>query len=364
MIILAVMLSIGIWGCNYNTQNEEEVRVAVEIAQVKKSSISEEITITSKLQPIKNMMIIPKTPGLEVTKLAVNVGDAVKKGDFLFELDKTLIRRQVEAARKTYHQAQRNYQIQQEQAERARNLPVSIAATGMGFQSSSQSMTKEMLDTSLLTAEAQLDQARLTYVNTLEQLDEMEYYAPIDGIITTNNLQKNQMVMNTQPALVISDIKQLKMDLYVTKATYKALNIGDELLFYTEGVEERGKVTMINNVADLRTNLYNVQITVDNEKEELLAGSFCTIMIERGKKENTLVIPKSAVFYEGNTPTVFVENQERPVKRPIELGIDGGEFVEVLNGLMEKETIIIKGQHYIDENTLIMVVRGEEDEDI
>lgn len=363
MMIILTTFQIGLGGCRETGERNEERRVAVEVAPVKRSSIVEEITIAAKLQPLNNIMIIPKAPGLEVTKLAVNVGDTVKEGDFLFELDKTLIRRQVEATRKSYEQAQNNYRIQKQQMEKMAEFTPSIPTSMITNGRNPQIPQGDMSQDSLLTAEVQLEQTRLAYVNALEQLDEMEYYAPVNGIVTQNNLLENQMAMNTQPALIISNVDQLKMDLYVTKALYNTLHLGKEMVFFTENEEHKGKVTIVNDVADLRTNLHYVQILVDNREKKLLAGSLCKLKMEREKNQDTLIIPKKAIFFEGDIPTVYIEDQERAIKRQVELGIDGGEMIEAIKGVQEGEMVITKGQHYIDENTSLIVTRGDDDED-
>lgn len=363
IMTLTMIFQLILGGCRGAGEEKEERKVAVEVATVKKGSIAQEITIASKLQPFNNIMIIPKTPGLEITKLAVDVGDTVKEGDFLFELDKDIVRRQVEVTRKSYEQAQNNYRIQKQQMEKMADYTTSIPASMITGGVTQQFPQVDRSQTSVITAEAQLEQARLAYVSALEQLDEMEYYAPINGVITQNNLVENQIVVNTQPALIITNIDQLKMELYVTKSLYNTFHLGKEILFSTGGKEKQGKVSAINDVADPRTNLYYVQILVDNKEKQLLAGSLCKLKIEREKNESTLIIPKKAVFYEGDIATVYTENQEKAIKRHIELGIDGGEIIEVTQGLQERERIITKGQHYIDENTPLIVVRGDDNGD-
>ncbi|SDK69228.1 efflux RND transporter periplasmic adaptor subunit [Natronincola ferrireducens] len=362
IIIITTVLLIFLGGCRHDNVMEEERKVAVEVSTVKRGNIAEEITISSRLQPIKNIMIFPKTPGLEVTKLTVDVGDTVQEGDFLFELDKTPIRRQVEAARKAYGQAQKNYRIQKQEMEAVKPIIPTVPVGFWGVQETPSPMDNRLMDTSLVALEGQLEQARLAYITALEQLDEMEYYAPIDGVVTQTNLQENQMVIQTQPAMVISNTNLLKLELYVVKELLNSLKIGQEVAIDVAEDKNIGSVTMISKVPDPRTNLYYIQINVDNGDGRLLAGSFCRVIIERQRRDNTLLIPKEAIVFEDNTPIIFIEENQRPVKRQIELGIDGGKMVEVVKGIGEGDRVIVKGQHYIDENTLLTVVRSDNHE--
>ncbi|AKL94452.1 efflux transporter, RND family, MFP subunit [Clostridium aceticum] len=364
IVAIVAIIYICLVACNQAKRGEEERRVAVEVTTVKSNSIAEEVMLGSKLLPINNVMIFPKTPGLEVTKLAVEVGDTVKKGDFLFELDKTPVRRQVEIARRAYEQAQKNHrsvkqQLESHQQSTSADLPVGIMR---GYQA--QMLPSTAPENTLAMAEAQLEEARTAYATSLEGLQEMEYYAPIEGVVVQNSLQKNQMVLNTQPALVISDTSQLKVDLHVSQNLYHSFYLGKEVLLQVGDLQTIGKVAVVNEVADLKTNLHYVQILIDNSEEDLLAGSFCRIRVQRQQKDDAVVIPKEAVFFEENNPMIYTIKHQQAVKKQVQLGIDAGEFVEVISGVEEGEEIIIKGQHYIDENTLLIIVRGDGDEDI
>ncbi|MCC5910242.1 MAG: efflux RND transporter periplasmic adaptor subunit [Clostridiaceae bacterium] len=363
LTLIFTILSINFMGCRQTAEEEREREVAVEVVSVAKDNIIENVILPSVLHPKKNSMIFPKTPGLEVTKLAVQVGDTVQEGDFLFELDKTPIRRQVEMARKNYEQSQKSYRLQKQQHQKAEDLvPPNIPDGIMVFQQNRSLVENNMAEGALLTAEAQLEQSRLAYVNALEQLKEMEYYAPIAGVVSQISLQENQPVINTQPALIITNTDKLKTELNITRELLNTLELDKKVKIHIREATKEGIVTAINWVADPRTGLHLVEITVDNTTGQLTASSFCRVAIQRQSKENVLVIPKEAVFLENNQSIVFVEENNRAHKRRVELGMDNGIMVEVISGLKEGERVIVKGQHYIDENTSLVVVGGEDDE--
>ncbi len=110
--------------------------------------------------------------------------------------------------------------------------------------------------------------------------------------------------------------------------------------------------------------MYLVEIEVDNENGKLILGSASDIAIEIEKKEKVLSIPKSAVLEDSQGKYVFIEKNNRAFRRNIKTGIDNGILVEIIEGLKDKEKIIIKGQHFVKDKGLVTVVRGEEVEDL
>lgn len=309
-IVLSLLLTLS--ACNLQEEIAEENPVPVEVAAVEKKNIRATITLGTQLRPQEELMIFAKTPGLKVTDLPVKLGDTVSAGALLFELDKDPLRMQVEQARLNYEMARAQYQRQKEQQA---SITTEVEEVSV-FKSITRNlnpftgtMEKEMAaltqDSTLAMAQAQVEQSRMIYANSLAQLAEMEYYAPIAGVISQINIQKNQLVMNQVPALTISDISRLKGDLMVTPQVYQAIGLGKEITVTADGQEAQGKISLVNPIPDQRTNLYFVEFTLDNEGHQLLGGVFAQARLTIEEKDNALVIPKEAIIIEGNEAYVF-----------------------------------------------------------
>lgn len=318
----------------------EEAAIAVETIVVKKEAISQWVTLTTKLDADETAMIIPKTPGIEVTKLTVGLGERVEVGDLLFELDKTIVRKEVEQRKIVYAQAQRNYEQQRKQALEP-NAP-------------------QFTQMSSENASSQLEQARMAYVNSLEQLEKMMYFAPIKGIVSQLNIQLNAMVLNDQPAIMISNPAILKGRIQISQDLTSDLYVGQQIKVRVLEQEKPGEISAINPVVDPRSNLHVVEIIVSNEDEELTVGAISKIQIERIRREDTLVIPRRTVLTEGEKNYVFVVNGEMAQKKEITLGIMNEDKIEVLSGLVAEDRVIVKGQQYVQDDTFIRVVRSDD----
>ncbi len=351
---------VGLTGCSGGEQVEEVKRTNVEVYQVQLREISEAVAVTAQLRPYQEAMIIPKLPGLKVTGLSVKAGDVIEKDGHLFELDKAIVRRQVEQAKLLYDTAKESHQYQKEQIAQLQQQ--SIPVISMRNMSGLSAIPDEgSLRASLAASELQLEQARIAYSSALEQLMEMDYTAPIGGVVTQVNIMENQMALQTNPAVVISDINRLKAMLSVSEGLLRELKVGQRVLLTLKDAEKIGSITMVNPVADARTNLYTVEAVFDNADRSISSGAFYRLSILKNHRDSAIAIPKEALLYDENGSFVYIEEGERAKKCYIATGIDGGDTVEVVEGLSLGDKVIVKGQQYLEEGSEVLV-RGDANE--
>lgn len=353
---ILILLSVVLMGCKDGEQVEEVKRTNVEVYQVQPRGISESVAVTAQLKPYQEAMIFPKTPGLEVTNLSVKAGDEIKKGGHLFELDKSIVRKQVDQAKLHYDKARESYQHQS--AEIRKLQQQSIPVIQMRNMSGMNIPNEESLSATLAAAELQLEQARIAYATALEQLKEMDYMAPIAGIVNQVNIMENQMALQTGPAVVVSDISKLKAQLSVSEGLMRELKVGQRVLLKLKDAVKEGSITMVNPVADARTNLYTVEAIFDNADRSISSGSFYRLDILKNHKDSVLAIPKEALLYDEGGSFVYIEDAGRAKKSYISVGIDGGDAIEVDTGLAPDDRVIVKGQQYLEEGSVVLV-RGD-----
>jgi membrane fusion protein (multidrug efflux system) len=114
-----------------------------------------------------------------------------------------------------------------------------------------------------------------------------------------------------------------------------------------------GRITAINAVVDAATRNIQVQGTVANPKKLLFPGMFVNVEIVLPARENMLVIPTPAVLYAAYSDSVFIveekksEKDGRPVKTVrqqfVKLGEKRGDFISVVSGLKEGDTVVSTG---------------------
>lgn len=369
ILSLIITVSIILIGCKAQVSDNAEKEIAVEVMEIKKQSISQKATLNTHLQPIENAVIIPKTPGLNVTNIEVSIGDEVSKGDFLFELDKTMVRKQIQQTKRAYDLARKNYDEQKKKFEDldSQNPTDAIAAMYTNKVMPSLNIpdiSQQDKESVLAASENQVDQARMAYSTALSQLDEMEYYSPISGYVSQININKNQPILGTQPALIITNMERLKASLNISKSVYEHLKEGQSVIVNIDNTEIPGTIRSLSPIPDFVNSLYSVEVEIDNKENNPWVGSFGSILIELTSKDEVIVIPKSAILHDSGEKYVFIEKDNRAYKRKVSLGIDNSSEVEVLGGLNEGEKIITKGHQFVKDKGLVMVVRGEDNENL
>lgn len=369
ILSLIIIVSIILIGCKAQVSDNAEKEIAVEVMEIKKQSISQKATLNTHLQPIENAVIIPKTPGLNVTNIEVSIGDEVSKGDFLFELDKTMVRKQIEQTKRAYDLARKNYDEQKKKFEDLDSQNPTDAISAMYTNKVMPSLNipdipQQDKEGVLAASENQVDQARMAYSTALSQLEEMEYYSPISGYVSQININKNQPILGTQPALIITNMERLKASLNISKSVYEHLKEGQSVIVNIDNTEILGTIRSLSPIPDFVNNLYSVEVEIDNKENNPWVGSFGSILIELKSKDEVIVIPKSAILHDSGEKYVFIEKDNRAYKRKVSLGIDNGSEVEVLSGLNVGEKIITKGHQFVKDNGLVMVVRGKDNENL
>ncbi|SCY94865.1 efflux RND transporter periplasmic adaptor subunit [Alkaliphilus peptidifermentans] len=373
IIIIIIVLGISSIqiGCRNQENESQETKVAIEVIELTKGQIKSSVTLSTQLMPIDSVMIVAKTPGLKVTRLGVKVGDIVTEGSFLFELDKTMARKQVDQAKTNYDMARKNYQQQKqfidyenEKLEEQIQVYLDYSNKMKPFMNVEDTIPQHTVpnEVPLQGAEIQLDQARAGYSNALQQLEEFDYYSPIEGVVSQLNITENQVALGAQPAVIIANTNSLKAMLQVNSSLLSKLKVGQEIIVKFKELENIGKITSINSIADQRHGLFTVEIAINNTEGIYTSGTFATVDIILDEKEEAIIIPKEAMKMEEELAYVFIVEEGKAKKIHIKTGIDGGDVIEVEEGLSVGDKVVIKGQHYVEDKTPVMV-RGDVDED-
>ncbi|HBH12336.1 MAG TPA: efflux RND transporter periplasmic adaptor subunit, partial [Clostridiales bacterium] len=205
-----------------------------------------------------------------------------------------------------------------------------------------------------------VEQARLAYRQAVDALDNTLVTAPIQGTVTSVDVKEGQIALNSQPAIVIMDLDTMIVKISVTEGIVNNLFVGQpvELKIDSADIEMKAEISSIGNSIEPLTNLYNVEISITNNGL-LKAGMFAQVKINTDVRENRLSVPGNAVLEKNGLSIVYVEVDGIAYEKNVSTGLDTGGRVEILSGLEEGQRIIVKGQNYISDGSIVKVVRGE-----
>lgn len=304
---LAVVLAAAGW---YGLQ-KYRARAASQgdyiFATVEHGDIEDLVTATGSLQPRDYVDVGAQVSG-QLKRIAVQVGDEVKAGDLLAEIDATQSEARVESNRanlraqesqlldrqNTLAKAERDYTRQQ-------NLKKEDATTDEQVQNAETALITARQSITTLRAQMQQQQASMRIEE--ENLKYTRIVAPMSGTVVSITAKQGQTLNTNQQAptiLRIADLSTMNVQTQVSEADVAKLNKGMSAYFTTLGAQNRrwyGRLSRIEPTPTVQNNvvLYNALFEVKNEGNQLLPSMTAQVFFVRAEARNVLVVPMAAL---------------------------------------------------------------------
>jgi len=321
-IAVAVIMAAG---CGNQGQNQDTQTVAVveelpsvSVEQVFVQKVPQVSTYTSTVQPYVKNNIVPQMAG-RITKVNVEIGDRVKKGQILAEIDKV----QLQQAQLQLHNAEVELQ-------RLRTL---YEAGGL---------SKSDLD----AIELQYNVTKTQVENLLENT---VLRSPINGIITARNYDAGDMYSMSAPIFTVEQIKPVKLLVGISESDYAKVKKGTHVTIKAEAFPDLtfdGRIERIYPTIDPATRTFSAEVVVPNNYSTLRPGMFVRVSINFGTNRNVVIPDVAVVKQQGSGERfVYVLNEDGTVSyQKVELGRRMGAEYEVLSGLTDSAKVVTGGQ--------------------
>ena len=312
----------------------EERGVPVEVTVVERRAISSYFETQGTLEAENEVDLVARLSG-PVEALETEEGRRVRKGQLLARLDDRELRAQLEVAQVRLDETQRNY-------DRVKSLH------------DSQLVSQEAFDGAL----AEYDSARGDFERTRLQLEYTEIRAPFGGQIVERYVRLAEHVQTGAALFRLSDFDPLLCRIQVPERELPRLSVGQRAELQVEAWPERrfeAQVLRVSPVVDAGSGTVRVTLEVSGEGD-LRPGMFATIFLEMERREDALVIPKSALALDSLGDTIFVVEEETAQRRTLELGFRSDDLLEVRSGLDGGEQAIVVGQDGLGEGTPVEVL--------
>jgi membrane fusion protein (multidrug efflux system) len=316
-------------------KTEEEVAIPVEIAAVERADIVAVYSATGSLEAERDAQVVSKVEG-QIIDILVEEGDAVKSGDVLARLDGDQLRLELARTRAA---------LDKLEAEYARNRE--LFSKGL--------VTKEAYDTvnfdvRASKAEAELAALRLSYT---------EIRAPIDGVISERMVKVGNTITPNTPTFRITDLEPLITELFVPEREFNKLAAGQPAQIRVDALGAQpfsGRIARISPVIDPTTATFKVTVESTDAATRLKPGMFARIDIVYDVHVQALQIPRDALVDGVDDQAVFVVNEGVAERRPVRLGLTNGARIEVLDGIVEGDEVIVVGKSGLRDGGRITVV--------
>lgn len=177
-------------------------------------------------------------------------------------------------------------------------------------------------------------------------------YATQDGVVSVLNVREGMYVNPDMEIMRLADLSNvwLLADVFEHQAAWVKLGQSAEVkLSYLPGKTWTGRVEYIYPSLDPKTRTLKVRMRFSNPDEELKPNMFAHVSIFGGARKDLLIIPREALIRTGQDEHVIVSlGDGRFAPRTVVAGMESGDYVEIVRGLEEGESVVVSGQFLID----------------
>lgn len=317
-------------GAEAATETVAEVaKPKVTTAQVHIQDVDQQSVFTGNVEGYAVNNITPQQPR-RITRLLVDVGDHVKKGQLVAELDNSALA-----------QAKAQYENNKANFERSDEL--------YKFGGESKANWQAM--------QTAYEVSKSTYENMLENTT---LVSPISGVVTARNYDVGDMAAGL-PIFVVQRINPVKIMISVSESLYTYVKKGMAVEVELDALPEQkfsAKVSRITPSIDASTRTFPVELTLANDKELVKPGMYARVTMNYGTRKN-IVVPDVAVVKQlgsGNR-YIYVCNQDGTVAyKKVELGRRFGDKYEILSGIADGDVVVTSGQVALKDGIAVEVV--------
>lgn len=319
---LAAAVLFSLASCQNKTKTAEAapqtaITPVVKAIEATAMDVATTETFTATIEPNIVNNIASQSAG-RIKRIYVEIGDEVKKGQLLAEMD------------------------------------------AINLQKTHMQMVNDSIELGRLTelykiggiAQADYDLAVLnyeivkkTYSNLLENT---RLISPVDGIITARNYDVNDMYAMSQPLFVVEQIKPVKMIINISESRFTKIRTGMEVEIKADaypGETFKGKVSLLYPTVNSTTHTFPVEVLVDNADKKLRPGMFARVSVNFGSNYH-VVVPDVAVVKQigSGEHFIYVLQPDNTVKyQLVEIGKRMGSTYEIVSGISIGDMIVTEG---------------------
>jgi len=316
---------------------KEEASVQVVTLTVEPAKIEEKLNLPAAVESFENLWVKSEASG-QVINILVKEGQMVKKGQVMVELDARDYTSRLERIEANYKLVTIEYNRMSELHKR--NI---IAENEV-----------DKLEAQLKDLEAQMKESKLA-------LERTKIIAPISGRINEIEAKIGDSMPYDKPVAQILQIGEVKVTVGIPESDVSAVMDLKEADIIIEALDElkvKGRKLFLSRQPGDLARLYNLELVVDNPDGRILPGMFARVELVKRKVEDTLAVPLYAVISQDEENFVYIENNNKAERRPVELGILEGWMIQIKAGLKVGDRVIIVGHRQVDDGQTVQVIKN------
>ena len=376
---------------SFHSCSSQGSKTELRTVRVIKQTFSPAVTALGTINPQvgAEVRLGARIPG-KVEHLRANIGDFVKKGQIIAELEKddlkgTVEMRKAELDRASFNLTARKalgpIEIEKAEAERDRLKAIHdleaaeyerqeilfkedltsrqildqareeqlVARKDLEASLKTLELTKKRFNEDLKRLKAEVEGAGAALKIAEVELSYATLRAPISGIIASVSTQEGETVavgLSAPTFVTIIDLDRLQVETYVDEVDIGKIRVGQKATFTVEAfpsIEIEGEVVGIFPKAILRENVVFYSVIVESLKPPsvtLRPEMTANVSIFLEFRKDVLLVPAKSVKKSEGSNFVYVLEKGKPVRREVRVGWKQGQFIEIIEGLKEGDEVL------------------------
>lgn len=296
----------------------------VNVVTVEPRVLAGALAASGPLIPREEAAVTPEVTGYRVSRVLVEEGAYVRRGQTLAQLDPALIEAQIAQQAALAQQAQVQAERAQAEADRVQGLD----AQGV---LSSEDVQGRQFAARAARANAAAQQAALRDLRT--RAAKLSVTAPVAGLVLERTVRPGDLAAGgATPWFRIARDGQIELEAQLSEADLARVRVGQPVeVALTGGARVQGTVRLVEPAIDPQTQLGAVRISVPNHPQAR-AGGFARANFSGGSTP-VLAVPESAVRYDADGASVMAVGADNRVKQvAVKTGARGDGYVELVSG--------------------------------
>jgi HlyD family secretion protein len=337
-VLVPVLGALALAGCKSPPpkQTEADQARAVRVVRVEPRSLAGSLAASGNLLPREEAAVMPEVSGFRVNRVLADVGQYVKAGQTLVQLDGALLEAQIAQAQAQAAQAE-------DQVQRVKGLE------GQGVLSDEQIAQRRF----------QADAAKASLRNLLTQKAKLSVSAPVSGLVLEKTVRPgDQAAGGGTPWFRLARDGQIELSANMSESDLARIRPGQTAtVTLPSGVVVQGRVRIISPQIDPQSKLGEVRVTLP-VRPDVRAGGFGRAVFADASG-TTLAVPEAAVRYDADGASVMVVGPDNRVKRaPVQAGERGSGLVQLVKGPPAGSRVVANAAALLLDGDLVKPVEG------
>lgn len=324
--------------------------MTVDTATVSRRGLTGYTSVVGNLIGALTVDVVPRVAG-RIEVMSVQLGDRLSKGQQVVKIEDREIRLQISQAEANLKINGANVTQRENDVTVAQNTFTRIKAMfDQNLQSKQNLEDAEARVNSarsqLLAAQSQLSQTESRIEELKVTLSNTSVVSPVDGFVSRRVLDPGAFAGANTVILSVVDITTVRLVANVVERDIRRVRPGVTARVEVDafpGEDFTGQVSRVSPVFDPTTRTAQIEIEVPNPGYRLKPGMYARVRLTVEQKDNALAVPRNAVVdLDGQRGVFFVEEQTAQF-HPVTVGLQDGDFIEVVDGLKDGDRVITTG---------------------